>query len=121
VTSNFVTTDTKKAFTAWSYESVLFLNSTSQSVVGAWSSDLHKAILQDYLFERMDPKQVLPEGKEFKISFTDAPLPLSKQFSAVASIAQGTLSGMLICFAWMMISDSLVQNIIKERQKNVKH
>ena len=23
--------------------------------------------------------------------------------------------------AWMMISDSLLQNIIKERQKNIKH
>lgn len=63
----------------------------------------------------------LPAGKEFKFTFIDQPLPLSKQFSAVASTAQGTLSGMLITFAWMMISDSLVQNIIKERQKFVKH
>jgi hypothetical protein len=59
-------------FTSWSYETVLFLNSTSQSVVGAWSSDLHKAILQDYLFERMDPApSPLPEGKEFKFTFID--------------------------------------------------
>ena len=55
------------------------------------------------------------------MTFTNHPLPLSKQFSAVASTASGTLSGILITAAWMMVSDSLIQMVIKERQRNVKH
>lgn len=33
----------------------------------------------------------------------------------------GTNAAILMTIAWMMISDSLLQNIIRERQRNVKH
>lgn len=33
----------------------------------------------------------------------------------------GTNSAILMTIAWLMISDSLIQNVIKERQKMIKH
>ena len=101
----------------WSYGSVILLNSTSQSAPGAWGAAVHSAILQDFLFNR----EAKDKPESFNLTFINHPLPLSKQYSAVSNTAQGTLSGILITFAWMMVSDSLIQMVIKERQRNVKH
>jgi hypothetical protein len=35
--------------------------------------------------------------------------------------ATGSTSAILVAIAYMLISDSLIQNIIKEKQRNVKH
>jgi hypothetical protein len=98
----------------WSYGSVILLNSTSQSAPGAWGSVVNTAILQDFLFNKQT-KKTLVKPDSFNLTFVNQPLPISKQYSAVSSTAQGTLSGILITFAWMMISDSLIQSVIKER------
>ena len=35
--------------------------------------------------------------------------------------AAGTGSACVIAIAWMMMSDSLIQNVIRERERKVKH
>jgi hypothetical protein len=97
------------------YSTVLLLNSTSQSVAGAYGAMMHTAFLKDYLIQQGSLTS------DFNLEFIDKPFPLSKQAQAIVSTAAGTTSGILIAIAWMMISDSLVQNIIKEKQSNVKH
>lgn len=78
---------------------------------------MHTAYLKDYLIQN----GFMAASDDFSLEFIDQPFPLSKQFQAVVSTAAGTTSGILMTIAWMMISDSLVQNIIKEKQSQVKH
>jgi hypothetical protein len=97
------------------YSAVLLLNTTSQSVPGAWGAFAHTAILRHYLKS---------EGKladTFSLSLVDQPFPISRQLESLNKTIAGTNSAILMTIAWMMISDSLIQNIIKERQKNIKH
>lgn len=96
----------------YSYQAVMLLNSTSQSVAGAYGAMIHTAFLRDYLVSSGSIAATDP----FNVDFEDQPFPLSKQFQAVVNTAAGTTSGILMTIAWMMISDSLVQNIIKEKQ-----
>jgi hypothetical protein len=49
------------------------------------------------------------------VNFIDKPFPLTRQSQAIITAASGTTSALLIAIAWLMISDSLIQNIIKER------
>jgi len=58
---------------------------------------------------------------DFNVVYSDHPFPLSKQLQGVVQAAAGTTSAILMTIAWMMISDALIQNIIKERQRFIKH
>jgi hypothetical protein len=50
-----------------------------------------------------------------KLALIDHPLPISKDLESLNKTISGTNSAILMTIAWMMISDSLLQNIIKER------
>jgi hypothetical protein len=39
----------------------------------------------------------------------------------VIKAAAGTTSAIIMGIAWLMISDSLIQTIIREKQRNIKH
>lgn len=56
-----------------------------------------------------------------KFKIVDSPFPLNKIAQGVASTIAGTNAAFMLTIAWMMISDSLLQNIIKERDRNIKH
>lgn len=58
---------------------------------------------------------------KFNLNISLRPFPLNKQFQGIMKAAAGTTSAILMVIAWMMISDALIQNVIKERQKNIKH
>lgn len=96
---------------------VLLLNTTSQSTVGAWGALAHKAMLADYLTQK--GRITKPTDLTFKV--TNRPFPINKFLQGVASTIAGTNAAFMLTIAWMMISDSLLQNIIKERERNIKH
>jgi hypothetical protein len=52
---------------------------------------------------------------------TNHPFPINKLLQGVQSTISGTNAAFMLTIAWMMISDSLLQNIIKERERNIKH
>jgi hypothetical protein len=97
------------------YSGSLILNSTSQAVVGAWGAFAHVAFLRHYLLANTI------DVDNMKVSLVDAPFPVSKALESLNKTISGTNSAILMTIAWMMISDALLQNIIKERQKNIKH
>lgn len=49
------------------------------------------------------------------------PFPVTALEEGVLSAAAGTTSSILFAIAYMMVSNSLIQNIIGERKRNVKH
>jgi len=59
--------------------------------------------------------------QNFKINFSSKPFQLTKQEQAVIKTAAGTNSAFLIGIAWLMMSDSLIQNVIREKSRNIKH
>jgi hypothetical protein len=91
------------------------LNSTSQDVVGTWGAFANVAILKHYL----EANQI--DTSKMQINFEDQPFPVSKSMANLNKTIAGTNSAILMTIAWLMISDSLIQNVIKERQKNIKH
>lgn len=56
-----------------------------------------------------------------KIDFVDKPFPLTQQTQFKEKAVYGTTSAILISICWLMVSDSLIRNIIRERQVNIKH
>lgn len=50
-----------------------------------------------------------------KLSVTNTPFPLTLRETSVISAAAGTSSGILFSVAYMMVSNSLIGNIIAER------
>ena len=95
------------------YQTVLLLNSTSQTAVGAWGAYAHEAILKQYLNDYAkdnDPtgdKKIKPAGT-WNMTITDVPFPLAQLFQAITKASAGTTSAILMTIAWMMMSDALV-------------
>jgi ATP-binding cassette subfamily A (ABC1) protein 1 len=71
---------------------------------------MHEAILRDYYNN---------PNLNFTVYMT--PFPVTAIESGVINAAAGTTSSILFAIAYMMVSNSLVQNIIAERRRNVKH
>lgn len=61
------------------------------------------------------------EEPEFRLNFAEHPLPFSLDFRTYVNAATGALTMMTIAIAFMMISDAMVQSLIKERQLKLKH
>ena len=95
----------------------MLVNATSQDAIGIWGAFAHTTFLKSYLDAQV-PSQLTPN---FNLKITDTPFPISKQLENLNKTIAGTNAAILMTIAWMMISDSLIQNIIKERQRNVKH
>jgi len=55
------------------------------------------------------------------LKVSNVPFPLTLRESSVLSAAAGTSSSILFSIAYMMISNSLISNIIGERKRNVKN
>jgi hypothetical protein len=53
----------------------------------------------------------------FNVKFVEEPFPISQALESLNKTIAGTNSAILMAIAWLMISDSLLQNIIRERQK----
>ena len=51
----------------------------------------------------------------FELVIVDEPFPISQANKSLNKTIAGTNSAILMTIAWMMISDALIQNIIKER------
>lgn len=96
----------------------MVVNTTSWAAPAAFAGVAHSAFLKHFLENDLG---VTGLPSNFQVKFSDTPLPLSKQAQGVVAAAAGTTSAILMVIGWMMISDSLIQNIIKERQKNIKH
>lgn len=92
------------------YSTILLLNTTSQSIAGVWGGFIHQAYLKQYL-----------KNSKLNLTFVDQPLPLTLEYKSVTKAAAGTTSAIIMAIAWLMISDSLIQNVIREKQRNIKH
>lgn len=57
----------------------------------------------------------------FNVKFTAEPFPISQALESLNKTIAGTNAAILMAIAWLMLSDSLLQGIIKERQRNIKH
>ena len=60
------------------------------------------------------------KNSKLSLKLTSTPFPLTLLEQGVGSAAAGTSVSLMFAIAYMMVSDSLVQNIIRERQKMVK-
>jgi hypothetical protein len=63
----------------------------------------------------------MTDDPEFRLNFSEHPLPFSVDFRTYVNAATGVITMMSIAVAFMMISDTMVQSLIKERQTNIKH
>lgn len=91
------------------YSGIMFCNSTSQDIAGAWGGWGHNVFLKHYL----DSQGKL--GANFNVKYFNQPFPNSVFLESLNKTIAGTNSAILMAIAWLMISDSLLQNIIKER------
>ena len=60
------------------------------------------------------------KNSNLNLTLTSQPFPLTLLEQGVGSAAAGTSVSLMFAIAYMMVSDSLVQNIIRERTKRVK-
>lgn len=56
-----------------------------------------------------------------KLEWLDHPFPLNQKLQGVQTTISGTNVAFMMALAWLMISDSLIQTIIRERERNIKH
>jgi hypothetical protein len=71
---------------------------------------MHEAILRDYY-----------QNPNLNFTVYMTPFPITALEEGVISAAAGTSSCILFAIAYMMVSNSLIQNVISERRRNVKH
>lgn len=90
-------------------------------MVAPYGTLIHTAMLNDYLSKHA--KLTDPNAKDVhvKLNWVDQPFPLNKKLQGVQTTIAGTNVAFMMALAWLMISDSLIQNIIREREKNIKH
>lgn len=69
----------------------------------------------------MSDKKLIADATDLKFNVVNRPFPINKFLQGVASTIAGTNAAFMLTIAWMMISDSLLQNIIRERERNIKH
>jgi hypothetical protein len=86
------------------YSAFALINATSQDAVSAYGAYVHESLLK-----RMTGNPGL------KLNLTSTPFPLTLLEQGVGSAAAGTSVCLMFAIAYMMVSDSLVQNIIRER------
>jgi len=59
---------------------------------------------------------------EFKLNFFEKPLPISLKINRlIGGVTQCLFTAILFAVAYLMVSDALIQSIIKERTSNQKH
>ena len=92
------------------YAIMALINATSQDAVSAFGAEIHENIVRDILAKPTATLKV-----------TNTPFPLTLRETSVLAAAAGTSSSILFSIAYMMVSNSLICNIIAERQRNVKN
>ena len=80
------------------------INATSQDAVSAFGAEIHENIVRDILAKPTATLKV-----------TNTPFPLTLRETSVLAAAAGTSSSILFSIAYMMVSNSLICNIIAER------
>eukprot|EP00347_Sterkiella_histriomuscorum_P002219 403369012 len=92
------------------YAVVTIVNVTSQDAVVAFGHEIHQYILRDIL-----------GNLNAKLTVINQPQPYNLVTTSVASAIAGTQSIIIFAIAFMMVSSSLISNIISERKRNVKN
>jgi len=95
---------------AGKYSAVAFANVTSQDAVAVFGM----SILQNLARYALNQPN-------FSFEVINQPFPLTLKEKSILTAAAGVTQALLYAIAFMMIADSLIQNIIREREKNVKH
>jgi hypothetical protein len=63
----------------------------------------------------------LTDKPALRINFLERPLPLNLRLQTYTTAFSGVFVSFLFSIAYMMVSDTIVQSIIKERTGNLKH
>jgi hypothetical protein len=62
------------------------------------------------------------DDPEFKLNFFEKPLPISLKINRlIGGVTQCLFTAILFAVSYTMVSDALIQSIIKERTLNLKH
>lgn len=92
------------------YSIGIFVNASSKTAPISYASMALQSVMRDVL-----------EDPEFRLNFAEHPLPFSLDFRTYVNAATGVLTMMTIAVAFMMISDTMIQSLIKERMLKLKH
>lgn len=85
------------------------INATSQDAIAVYGAALHQALLRKIL-----------KNPKLSLNLTSQPFPLTLLEKGVGSASAGTSVSLMFAIAYMMVSDALVQNIIRERVRKVR-
>lgn len=89
---------------------VVFVNTTSQDAVVDFGAYIQEAYLKS-----------LTGNQNLRLKITNQPFPRTLLEQGINGASAGTSVSILFAIAFMLIADSLIQNIIREREKNIKH
>lgn len=95
---------------------MLFLNSTSQDVVSFWGAYAHELILREFL----DDLAKVADTK-VKLDFVLAPFPITNSVNQRLQIFSGLFVVFGISIAFILISMSMMSNIVREKELNLKN
>jgi hypothetical protein len=86
------------------YSIAAYVNASQPAAAMSYTGYALQAIVRD-----------LTDDPNIKVNFLERPLPFSLRYQTYISAAQGTFSAILFATAYMMVSDTLVMSLIKER------
>lgn len=95
---------------------MLFLNSTSGDVASLWGAYAQELMLREFLRDESDVK-----SKVVQLDITLAPFPLSNNVNQFLAIFEGLFIVFGIGIAFILISMSMMSNIVKEKELNLKN
>lgn len=95
---------------------MLFLNSTSQDVVSFWGAYSHGLILREFLADLAQA-----DGTTVKVEMVLAPFPLTDRVNQLLQVLSGLFVIFGIGLAYVLISMSMMSNIVREKELNLKN
>lgn len=90
----------------------MFLNISSPLVAPIWGAYAHQTILRQF-FEKSDLK--------LEISFDPYEKDTTDEPGSILSLLRGILEGIGIGFGYILVSMSIISNIVKEKEQNLKN
>lgn len=102
---------------AATYSFVLLVQGISPHSLGIWSAYIHEIILRDFL--ALEAKKALANKVSLKL--INDPFPLGRNVESGLSAIQGFLLGFGLGIVYVIVSPSLVRNVVEEREKGQKN
>jgi len=98
------------------YSIVLIVNSISPHAVGIWSAYAQEVILRDFL-----AKETEGTGRKVSLTLFNDPFPLGRDFETGLQSIEGFLMAFGIGIVYIIVSPSLLRNVVEERELGLKN